>query len=137
MPYRAVAVTVLLLAGCSSGSDPAAERAVSLSVSDALRFEPSTVTAAAGEKVRFTITNTGAVNHEFAIGDASFHTQHAAAATASPSHDHGGHQGGMAVAVPAGKTATVTFTMPAQPPSFACYLDSHDKAGMKGTITYS
>lgn len=131
---RVVALSVLVVAGCSSGSPPPAARTVTLTASDALRFEPSTVTARAGEKVRFEISNTGAVTHEFAIGDASFHAQHVAASAGA--HQHGGLQGGTVVGVPAGKTATVTFTMPDQPPAFACYVDSHDKAGMKGTVTY-
>ncbi len=142
----AVGVLLLLLTGaCSTGSGkPAQARLIRLTVTDALRFEPATVTARAGEKVRFEITNTGGVNHEFAIGSASFQERHAARiASGSPGPpDHGGGHGGghgaggAAVDVPAGRTATVDYTMPAEPPVFACHLNAHDQAGMRGAVTY-
>lgn len=121
-----------------SGGDAAGGTEVSLSATDTLRFEPATVTARAGQKVTFKVTNTGKVDHEFVIGNAEYHDTHRAEASASPGGQHGGHgSGGTSVAVPAGQTASVTFTMPDTAPKFACYVARHDAAGMTGQVVYS
>jgi uncharacterized cupredoxin-like copper-binding protein len=119
----------------TAGTDAKADREVAITTTDALRFEPATVTAKAGETIRFVITNNGRVAHEFAIGSQKYQDE------ASKAGGHGGGHGGdskdgAVVAVPAGKTARLTFTMPDSPPLFACHVDNHDDAGMKGAISY-
>jgi uncharacterized cupredoxin-like copper-binding protein len=47
-------------------------------MTDALRFEPDTFTFSAGETVRFEVTNTGAIRHEFFIGDKDAQADHEA-----------------------------------------------------------
>lgn len=130
-------------AGCSSGdhaahSDVAEGRLVTMAVTDALRFEPATVDAKAGEKVTFRIANGGSVDHEFVIGDASFQQMHRdQMASASAGAGHGGHaEVGTAVAVPAGQTVNVTVTMPDLAPTYACYVNRHADAGMVGRVAY-
>lgn len=139
-----LALTALLASACASGADGRAakpeafDREIPVAVTDALRFEPATIRTAAGETVKFVITNSGRVDHEFAIGSPDFLT----AMSESARGHGGGHSGdlpdgGEVVGVPAGKTATLVFTMPAEAPAFECHVDRHDRAGMTGTITYT
>lgn len=114
-----------------------AGRVVEMSATDALRFDPSTVTAKAGEKVTFRITNTGKARHEFVIGDDDYHAEHAEdMASGSPSAHAGHDDGGSSTELPPGSTTEITFTMPDKAPRFACYVDKHNLAGMTGTVTY-
>ena len=143
----AVVPVVVLLAfatvACSK-DDPAVrtdagpfDREVAVSMNDALRFEPPRIAAKAGEKIKFVVTNKGRTQHEFAIGDDSFHEE-----LDSMSGGHGGHgevdiDGGDVVVVEPGKTAELIYTMPADAPSFVCHVDNHDEGGMKGTVVYA
>ena len=134
----AAAPLVLLLAACGGdgGDDPGdaggtAARTIEVKALPALRFDPATISAKAGEKVTFRVTNTDAQDHELVIGDAAYHSAHETS--------HGGHgsgDGGAAVTVKPGETKTLDFTMPDTAPTYACHLNSHDDAGMTGTVTY-
>lgn len=142
-PYALVAV-VLFLSSCGSDGEGGASRAESfdreirITTTDALRFEPATLTASPGETVKFVIRNDGRVDHEFAIGSSKFQSEMAESA--------GGHGGGRqgdtpdageVVEVSAGETATLVYTMPDDAPTYACHVDRHDRSGMTGTVTYS
>lgn len=137
---RALALGLLLVVPACGGGDGGntPPTTVEVNATDALRFDPATVRAKAGEKVAFRITNTGKLAHEFAIGDAAFREAHRAAMTSGGSHDpHAGHGAeGEAVDVPAGQTVTLEFTMPKTAPAFACYVDNHAAAGMTGVVVY-
>ncbi|MEP7054243.1 MAG: plastocyanin/azurin family copper-binding protein [Actinomycetota bacterium] len=110
-------------------------RAIAIATTDALRFEPASITAKAGETVTFVVTNNGTLAHEFAIGSKEYHDE------MSKMTDHMAHgsssMGGAVVAVPAGQTAKLTYTMPDSAPTIACHVDKHDVAGMIGSVTYS
>lgn len=76
------------LAACSSpaasstASDAASPsldgsaQVVAVTMTDELRFEPNAFTFSAGETVRFEVTNAGAIQHEFFIGDADAQAEH-------------------------------------------------------------
>lgn len=75
-PHRPLIIVGLavLLAACAPSGGGASRtdqelRTVQVSMTDNLRFEPAQFTVRAGETVRFEVTNTGAVVHEFLIGD--------------------------------------------------------------------
>lgn len=132
-------LAVALLAACGGGDDGPegpAPRGVAVKALDTLRFDPATITAKAGERIEFTVTNTGAQPHEFVIGDAAYHDAHEKALSASPSHGEHEEGDGAAVTVAPGETKTLGYTMPASAPTYACHIASHDDAGMKGTVTY-
>ena len=141
---RAVATALALvvaLPACGGGhdghSDVASGRVVTMTVTDALRFEPSSVDAKPGEKIRFRIVNAGKLAHEFVLGDAAFQQMHREQmATGSPDHGAGHAEGSVAVELPSGKTVYVDVTMPDDVPTFACYVDRHADAGMVGTVRY-
>ncbi len=145
-----VGVLALIAAGCGGGGDGGGGdahepghsasgpgRLVEMKATDALRFEPSTVPAKAGEKVTFRVTNTGKAPHEFVIGNDEYHAEHAKEmASGSPSAHAGHDDGGSSTPLPPGATTEITFTMPDKAPRFACYVARHDQAGMTGTVTY-
>ena len=137
-----LAAALLTVTACAGDDDDtaAAARDVAIRATDSLRFDPSEVTARAGERVTFVISNTGTVDHEFVLGSATYLSDHAEAADEASGDAHAGHGGGtdgVMVEVAAGKTARVTFTMPDDAPTFACFVDRHDKAGMTGTVSYA
>lgn len=103
-------------------------RLVHLDMTDSLKFIPDQIAAVAGESVRFVLTNSGTVEHEFQVGPAD--------KVAADQHD------GVIVKekdkLVAGSTAAVDYTFTASGPfAFACHMPGHYEAGMKGTISLS
>lgn len=134
------AMSMLLLAACSEETvtEPTGGvRTVEVLATDALRFEPSEIQASVGETIRFVVTNQGATEHEFTVGDDS-----TAGMMSGPmmdpmgGMDHG--EGVASVPLPANGEAELTLTFEeAGTVPIACHLNSHDEAGMVGTITVS
>jgi len=97
-PVRLAAVTAiaLLVAACAGGgSTPAPSASVAptaapsptaaatapatrieVKLTDALRIEPAVMTVPAGVPVTFVVTNTGAIQHEFVLGDEAAQAEH-------------------------------------------------------------
>ena len=100
-------------------------RLVKVGMNDKLKFDPSQVNVAAGETVKFLITNEGTALHEFAIGPADrvdadkIDGQVVIEADEILSHHI--------------KTLTYTFGGLA-PYAFACHQTGHFEAGMRGTV---
>lgn len=139
MPAVALA---LALAACAApaaspsppGASPSADsvRTVEVTASDALRFDPAAITVQAGERVRFVVTNTGTVDHEFYVGDEAAQAQHEREMAG------GGmmHDDPNGIEVPAGETAEleISFDAPAEL-LMGCHVLGHWAAGMKATLT--
>ena len=84
-----------------------------------MAFEPSTLTARAGQPIQLALDNSsGKLQHDFDI-DATDGVAQPVKVTAQP-----------------GQTATVTFTI-SKPGTytFYCSQPGHESAGMKGTLT--
>ena len=103
-------------------------------------FEPASILVSAGETVRFSVTNDGAIEHEFRMT-----TEHAAEEHIAAGHEghddeaaEGEHHEEMILLVAAGETATmdVTFHESGEYDIVACLLPGHFEAGMKGTLEY-
>ena len=119
-----LALLALLLAGCSGGGAAANKPAttsggaqdLTIKGLDTLKFDPATLTVKSGAPVHLTLTNTGALVHDWVIDDLD----------------------GKKVAVEAagGKSAAIDFT-PSKAGSypFYCSQPGHTEAGMKGTLT--
>jgi uncharacterized cupredoxin-like copper-binding protein len=100
-------------------------RVVWLNMDDSLKFMPDAIDVARGESIRFVLTNSGQVVHEFQVGDA--------AKVAADDVD------GVIVVekdeLDAGSTHAVDYTFDgAGPYAFACHEPGHYEAGMKGVI---
>lgn len=147
--YLAVASAfVLAVAACSGGgsasSSPAAPSApasagagvqrIAVKLTDGLRMDPAELAVTAGQPVTFVVTNTGAIEHEFFLGDSA----------AQDAHEQEMMSGGMTmdepdgIALKAGESKELTHTFPAPGTSLAgCHVSGHYTGGMKATITIS
>jgi len=108
-------------------ADPAdADRTITVTGTDELRFEPDEIEVEAGETIAFEFKNQGDLAHEFVLGDEE----------ALSAHAHGGDQANGTGEVPGGGTGTIAWTFgEAGKLSYECHVDDHHEAGMRGTIT--
>jgi uncharacterized cupredoxin-like copper-binding protein len=144
-----IAALAVVVMACSSGggspsvssaepmasheaSGPAAATRIDVLLTDELTIEPSSMTVPAGVPVTFVITNAGALEHEFYLGDESAQTEHETEMQAGAmSHDD--PEG---VAVPPGESAELTYVFPEPGETLAgCHVAGHYLGGMKATIT--
>ncbi|MBB3191059.1 cupredoxin domain-containing protein [Halomonas cerina] len=147
-----LAATTALAAGQHGGhheapKDGNVDRTISFEAGD-MWFMPGQLDIQPGEIVKFEITNTGNLQHEFVIGDAAAQAAHREMMRdmAASGHGHGsGHHGGghgdamPSVTIDPGETATLVWTAPAdeEEVEFACNIPGHYEAGMNGDIEIS
>jgi len=144
--FSVLAVVSLVLAACGGSgtatgaattapSEPSGPVRVEVTLSDKLKVEPATMTVPAGVPVTFVVTNTGAVLHEFVIGDEEVQAEHEAEMAEA---------GGMtmakdepnAIGVDAGETKELVMTFDEPGSTLAgCHVIGHYSAGMKATVT--
>jgi uncharacterized cupredoxin-like copper-binding protein len=93
------------------------------------KFEPAAIEVPAGRPVTYVIENADPIDHEWLIGDASFHERHRAGTEAV----HGDRPA--EVSVPAGQTRTTTLTFAAGSYLFICHFPLHEQYGMVGIVT--
>ena len=120
-----------------------ATRIIKITMLD-LAFQPNLIQVKQGEIVRFVVTNTSQVDHDFTLGDAVTQSAHrkemaemAAMGDMAEMHDHMSHDPN-AIFVKAGATKEITWKFPrAMTIEFACNVPGHYEAGMKGVIKIS
>ena len=145
----AIAAIAVALAACSGGSTsttaPSAATAspvaggssataveVIVKLTDALKMEPASISVKAGVPVRFVVTNSGATDHEFFLGDEAAQMGHGNEMSAMPGMNDG-HAG---IGLKAGETKTLEYTFAKAGPYLAgCHISGHYAAGMMATIT--
>ena len=140
---------IVIVAACSGTGTTAAPTAASspsaaapspspgsvrleVELNDSFMIEPSSMTVPAGVPVTFVVTNSGAIEHEFYLGDEA----------AQAEHDEEMLAGGMrhdepeGIGLDPGETKELTFTFAAPGNSLAgCHVPGHYAAGMKASIT--
>ena len=138
---------VLIVAACSSAgstvspsvppasSSPAASAAaqrIEVTLTDALTMEPAEMTVKAGQPVTFVVTNTGATDHEFYLGDETMQAeQEQMMQSGEMVHDTAD-----GVSVKPGETKEFTYTFDEVGQALAgCHFPGHYAGGMKATIT--
>jgi uncharacterized cupredoxin-like copper-binding protein len=101
---------------------------------DSFRIEPGDFQVPAGEPVTFVVTNGGALEHEFFVGDEAAQADHDAEMLSS-----GGvlHDGATGIGVKPGETKELTLTLEAGSTFAGCHVPGHYAGGMKTTITAS
>lgn len=105
---------------------------IEVKLTDALRIEPASMTVPAGVPVTFVVTNSGAMEHEFVLGDEAVQAAHAMEMGGSMGMDEDEE---MAIGVAPGQTKELTVTFPSATSLFAgCHVAGHYAAGMKATI---
>jgi uncharacterized cupredoxin-like copper-binding protein len=143
--FLLLSAAALLVAACSSGtasstapsspapaaSRPAEATRIEVQLTDALKIEPAEMTVPAAVPVTFVVTNTGAIDHEFFLGDEAAQAEH------EQEMQSGGmaHDEAMGIGVEPGQTKELTVTF-AEPGSIlaGCHVPGHYAGGMKATV---
>jgi len=140
-----IPAAVLLVAACSSGgATPAAPSAatsaapsaaatrIDVTLSDALKIEPASMTVPAGVPVTFVVTNGGATDHEFYLGDEAAQVEHEKEMAEMGGMNHDEPEG---IAVKPGETKELTYTFAQAGRTLAgCHVVGHYGGGMKADI---
>ncbi|NJD28780.1 MAG: hypothetical protein FIA92_10850 [Chloroflexi bacterium] len=116
----------------TSGPSASAEATrIEVQLTDELKIEPTEMTVPAGLPVTFVVTNTGAIDHEFFLGDEEAQAEHEQEMQA------GGmaHDEEMGIGVEPGQTKELTVTFPEAGTILAgCHVAGHYAGGMKATV---
>jgi uncharacterized cupredoxin-like copper-binding protein len=133
-PGRLVALGVVLALGASCGGTevtPGTEehpRVIRIGIEHSA-FSVEDIDVVPGEVVRFVLSNTDPIDHEFILGDDAVQERHEDGEEA----EHGAVPG--EVSIPAGSTAETTYTFGgAGTLTFACHLPGHFAYGMVGRV---
>ena len=119
--------------GSGAPSATQASTRVAVTLSDAIRIEPATMTVPAGVPITFVVTNSGAMDHEFYLGDEKAQAEHAKEMASMGGMVHDEPNG---IGVKPGQTKELTYTFPAPGRTLAgCHVAGHYAAGMKADIT--
>lgn len=107
-------------------------RTVQIEMFDSMTFSPSSISAKAGETIKFVLTNSGKVKHEFVLGTAQDLKDHYQQMLKFPEMEHDDPN---MVSVEPGKSGTVIWKFTTSGlVDFACLLPGHYDAGMKGSV---
>jgi uncharacterized cupredoxin-like copper-binding protein len=108
-------------------------QAVSIHMSDAMRFTPDSLAFRQRETVRLHIINDGRLPHEFVLGTQREIDEHAQMMLRMPTMVH---TDASSVRVAPGKSADIVWKF-SQPGKFlyACLVPGHKEAGMHGIVT--
>jgi len=120
----ATLVVAAVLAGC--GAEPTT---VTIEIRYSA-FDPTEITVPAGVPVTFLLVNEDPIDHEWLIGDESFHAAHR-----TGTHEvHGDVP--TEVTIPALETVstTIVFEVPGDY-AYICHLPAHEAYGMVGVLT--
>jgi uncharacterized cupredoxin-like copper-binding protein len=99
---------------------------------DTMRFEPSSFEVRSGQTVKFVVTNTGQVRHEFGIGTHDDQRAHAEMMLADPDMKH---EDGSVITVEPGQTKELVWRFGrAGQYEAACQVPGHYPAGMMAKI---
>ncbi|HQZ34731.1 MAG TPA: plastocyanin/azurin family copper-binding protein [Ilumatobacteraceae bacterium] len=113
-----------------------ANRVVKIQALDTLTFNPATITVAAGETITFAVTNSGALAHDFTLGDAALQVEHEAemaSMSADMMMDMADEPN--AFSLPPGATKELTWRFDAAATViFGCHVPGHYAAGMRGVV---
>lgn len=112
-----------------------ADRVVEIDALDAFAFDPDEITVEAGETVTFRVTNTGAIPHDFTLGDEAMQDEHEAE-MAEMGGEMEMHDEPNLLALEPGETKELTwhFTQAGEI-LIGCHQPGHYDAGMKATVT--
>ena len=102
---------------------------------DTMRFEPSEFEVKSGQTVRFEVTNTGKVRHEFGIGTHDEQAAHAEMMLADPDMKH---EDGSMITIEPGETKQLVWRF-GKPGIYeaGCQIPGHYPAGMMARVVVS
>lgn len=123
----AFVIVGLAAAACSRATAAPAERTEHVRIHYSA-FSLGHLDVAPGETVRFVVTNTDPIDHEFIVGDDAVQVAHELG-TEAFHHPRPGE-----ITIPAGETVSTTFTFGERDLLFGCHLPGHYVYGMRGTV---
>ena len=108
------------------------DRTVQITLTDAMRFNPASVTVQRNETIRFVLRNQGKLKHEMVLGTIKELKAHAALMLKHPNMEHAEPN---QASVDPGKSGELIwqFTRAGQV-DFACLQAGHYEAGMRGLV---
>ncbi|WP_029001688.1 cupredoxin domain-containing protein [Azohydromonas australica] len=115
-----------------AGQPDKVTRTVNVDMTDAMRFNPSSVRVRQGETIRFVVKNSGQLKHEFVLGTEAALKEHYELMKKFPEMEHADPN---QITVAPGQSGEVVwqFTKAGQV-DFACLQPGHYDAGMKGAV---
>lgn len=117
------------------GADAAsADRVIEITASDDFRFDPASSEVSAGETITFRVTNTGAIPHDFTLGDEATQQSHAEEMAEMPGMAMPDEPNAMVLAPGETRELTWHFTE-AGDLLIGCHQTGHYEAGMKAQVT--
>lgn len=118
------------------GQESEVDRTVKVEANDNMRFIHDPLLVSDGETIKFVITNTGAIAHEFSIGTKDEHKAHGKMMMANPEMHHG--PGGASITVAPGETETLIWSFAkAGKVEAACNMPGHYQAGMHSPVRFA
>lgn len=136
----AASVAAVVLAACSTGTAPVAERTITVEMRE-FGYSPSTIKLVPGERVMLVVKNLGTVEHEFMAGRVAMTGkgyEQDWLAMANSKHGGGhdmGHAGsGMRVAPNGNASASLVVPAEIGEFEFGCFVPGHYEGGMKGKL---
>jgi uncharacterized cupredoxin-like copper-binding protein len=119
-------------AASATAASPAATR-IEVTLTDSFTIELASTTVPAGVPVTFVVTNSGAIAHEFYLGDEDAQAEHEEEMIAGGGMGHDEPNG---IAIEPGETKELMHTFEIAGETLAgCHEAGHYAAGMKATIT--
>lgn len=134
----AITLGVTLVAGCAGATStptaqPSGPMTVEVRLLDTLRMEPATLSVKAGRPIHFVVTNSGATDHEFFLGDAAAQMAHGEQMMGQPGMMHD-EPSGIGLMPGMMKGLDHTFMTPGTFEA-GCHVNDHYSSGMKMVIT--
>lgn len=129
-----VAAILMVLSACSAGqAKPATD--VTVEMTD-FAYNPSSITVLAGQPVKFTIKNTGNIEHDFVVEEIDATSTLVMDSGSEAHHAHGEKQNyDLHVSAGAGETSVFQLTV-TEPGTYKvfCSVEGHEAAGMVGEL---
>lgn len=116
-----------------AGNADQVTRTIDVAMLDSMKFDPGMLRVKQGETIRFTAKNDGQILHEFVLGTTETNDKHAEMMVKFPGMEH---DEPYMTHVSAGEQGEIIWTFNRVGDfDFACLINGHYQAGMKGTIS--
>lgn len=110
-----------------------ATRTVKVDMTDGMRFSPASIEVKQGETVRFIVSNSGKLKHEFVLGTEKDLKEHYEAMKKNPEMEHAEPN---MITLAGGKSGEVVWQFTkAGKVGIGCLQPGHYDAGMKGAVS--